>query len=257
MVNTNQNFPGPNVPLVDERNYVTPAWLKFLLNLWNRTGAAQGGTTSPVGMVAVYGGAGGIPEGWAECDGAAISRVVFARLFLIIGTTWGIGDGTTTFNLPDFRDRFLIGASFTKPTGTTGGANSITLSTAQLPAHKHSITDPGHLHTVTDPGHIHTITDPQHTHGVTDPQHAHTTAANAANGTTGTDAVGNTAGSTGSAATGITIQNASTGISINSYTTGLTVDTHSTGITETQNTGSGAAIDTTPAYAAARYMIKT
>lgn len=64
------------------------------------------------------------PVGWMICDGSAINRQTFNDLFLVIGTTFGAGDGATTFNLPDFRGRFALGkaASGTGSTiGTTGG----------------------------------------------------------------------------------------------------------------------------------------
>lgn len=51
-----------------------------------------------------------VPDGWMECDGSAISRTNYDRLFAAISTTWGVGDGSTTFNLPDFRGVFLRGA---------------------------------------------------------------------------------------------------------------------------------------------------
>lgn len=51
-----------------------------------------------------------IPTGWLECDGSAVSRSTYSALFTAIGTTWGSGDGSTTFNLPDFRNRSPIGA---------------------------------------------------------------------------------------------------------------------------------------------------
>lgn len=50
------------------------------------------------------------PNGWLACDGSAISRTTYARLFTAIGTTWGVGDGSTTFNLPDLRGAFLRGS---------------------------------------------------------------------------------------------------------------------------------------------------
>ena len=50
-----------------------------------------------------------IPSGWLHCDGAAVSRNTFANLFAEIGTTYGVGDGSTTFNLPDTRDIFPVG----------------------------------------------------------------------------------------------------------------------------------------------------
>lgn len=81
-----------------------------------------------------------VPPTWALCNGAAISRTgVYAALFAEIGTTWGAGNGSTTFNLPDLRDRFLVGASGTKAPGSTGGAATHTLTAAEMPAHTHSV----------------------------------------------------------------------------------------------------------------------
>jgi microcystin-dependent protein len=59
------------------------------------------------------------PSGWLICDGSAVSRTTYATLYGVIGTTYGIGDNSTTFNLPDCRGRGLIGAG----TGTGGGAS--------------------------------------------------------------------------------------------------------------------------------------
>lgn len=64
---------------------------------------------------------------WLKCEGQAVSRTTYAKLFAKLGTTFGPGDGSTTFNLPDFRDRFVIGSSGTKAPATTGGAASVSL----------------------------------------------------------------------------------------------------------------------------------
>ena len=77
------------------------------------------------------------PTGWLLCNGAAISRTTYARLFAVIGTTYGAGDGSTTFNLPDFRDRFPVGAGSSYALNAKGGANTVTLTTNQIPAHTH------------------------------------------------------------------------------------------------------------------------
>lgn len=83
------------------------------------------------------------PPGWLPCDGAAVSRTTYAALFAAIGVTFGPGDGSTTFTLPDTRGRVLLGASATYPLGSTGGAATVTLTAAQsgLPAHTHTHTD--------------------------------------------------------------------------------------------------------------------
>jgi len=61
-----------------------------------------------------------LPAGWLECNGAAISRTTYPLLFAAIGTTWGSGDGSTTFTLPDFRHRMLAGAQSGLDMGTVG-----------------------------------------------------------------------------------------------------------------------------------------
>lgn len=118
-----------------------------------------------IGGIVPYGGA-SAPSGWLFCTGAAISRTTYAALFGIIGTAFGVGDASTTFNLPDLRGRAIFGkddmggsaanriTSIAGITGTTLGA----AGGSQLAAtHTHVLTDPGHTHTLTDPGHFHAI----------------------------------------------------------------------------------------------------
>ena len=71
---------------------------------------------APVGFIGLWG-EDTLPEGWLLCNGAAVSRSTYAGLFAKIGTKYGTGDGSTTFNLPDFRDRYPIGSG-TNLTGT-------------------------------------------------------------------------------------------------------------------------------------------
>lgn len=73
----------------------------------------------PPGAVSMYAGA-GTPVGWLLCDGSAVSRSTYASLFAAIGTIYGVGNGTTTFNLPDFVAKFPRGGT----PGTTGGSDS-------------------------------------------------------------------------------------------------------------------------------------
>lgn len=80
------------------------------------------------------------PSNWLICDGSAISRSTYASLFAIIGTTYGVGDGSTTFNIPDLRGRIPVGkngGSF-GTLGTTGGTETVTLDSNNLPSHTHS-----------------------------------------------------------------------------------------------------------------------
>ena len=94
-----------------------------------------------------------VPSGFLECDGSAVSRTTYATLFGIVGTTYGVGDGATTFNVPDLADNVPVGKSNNKALASTGGANTVaatgnvggstanaTLSTAQLASHSHSTT---------------------------------------------------------------------------------------------------------------------
>src|SRR5690606_38194219 len=102
------------------------------------------------------------PSGWLLCDGAAVSRNTYARLFSVLGTTYGAGDGNSTFNLPDLRQRFPLGkaASGTGSTlGATGGAIDHTHSG---PSHTHSMT---HTHQV-DPPNTSTTSNGSHSHNV-------------------------------------------------------------------------------------------
>ena len=94
-----------------------------------------------------------VPTGFLECNGAAVSRSTYADLFAIIGTTYGSGNGSTTFNVPDLQDNVAVGKSGTKNLASTGGANTVSatgnvggstanasLSTAQLASHSHTWT---------------------------------------------------------------------------------------------------------------------
>ena len=95
------------------------------------------------------------PGGWFVCDGTAVSRSTYAGLYAVIGTTYGVGDNVTTFNLPDMRGRVPVcsgaGAGLTsRSLGATGGAETHTLSTTEIPSHTHSgTTDSSGLHTHT------------------------------------------------------------------------------------------------------------
>jgi len=86
------------------------------------------------------------PTGWLLCDGSAVSRTAYTDLFSAIGTTYGTGNGTTTFNLPDLRGRAPIGAgtgdapsATAHPLGQKMGEEAHTLTVAEMPAHTHSI----------------------------------------------------------------------------------------------------------------------
>jgi microcystin-dependent protein len=88
------------------------------------------------------------PSGWMLCEGGAISRTTFAALFALIGTTYGVGDGTTTFNVPDMRGRVPTGFDSTQTEfnarGKTGGEKTHLLTTAEIPSHNHLQTSHSH-----------------------------------------------------------------------------------------------------------------
>lgn len=155
---------------------------------------------------------------------------------------WQLCDGTN--GTPNLKDRFVIGSGNLYATGATGGATTATLSTANLPAHTHTITDPGHLHGY-----------PQapHNHGVNDPTHSHNLAANTSgNSGTGATVIANT--SSGSVGTfyannvtvGITVATQYANVSINNASTGISVN----------NTGSGTPFSLMPPYYAYAYIAK-
>lgn len=84
------------------------------------------------------------PTGYLECDGAAVSRTTYAALFAVIGTVWGTGDGSTTFNVPDLRGEFVRGWDHGR--GVDTGRAFASAQTEMIGPHSHPITDPGHDH---------------------------------------------------------------------------------------------------------------
>ena len=106
-------------------------------------------TAAPTGTVSAFAGS-AAPTGYALCDGSAVNRTAQAALFSVIGTTYGIGDGSTTFNLPDLRGRVVagLGESLLGATADTLGENNgliadtkehlLTAAQSGLPAHSHT-----------------------------------------------------------------------------------------------------------------------
>jgi len=114
---------------------------------------------SPVGTIVLWP-SNTEPENWKLCNGAAISRQEYSTLYNKIGETYGSGNGSTTFNLPDLRDLFVAGAGRNYNLGGTGGADTVTLVTANMPIHNHSGS------TIDENGsHSHTVTGGSHNHG--------------------------------------------------------------------------------------------
>jgi microcystin-dependent protein len=107
--------------------------------------AALAASAVPVGCSIEWNGAGAVPTGFFEEDGSAVSRVTYVALFTAIGTTWGIGDGVNTFNLPDSRGKVSVGAGTgsgltPRVLAATGGEEDHFLTTPEIPAHNHTLT---------------------------------------------------------------------------------------------------------------------
>ncbi|ALY08994.1 tail protein [Arthrobacter phage Gordon] len=102
------------------------------------------GTSRPVpaAQIMLYAGA-TPPDGWMFCDGAAVSRTNFPDLYNILGTMYGAGDGSTTFNLPNLKGRVPVGVDVAQTEfevlGRLGGSKTHTLSVAELPSHTHGV----------------------------------------------------------------------------------------------------------------------
>jgi microcystin-dependent protein len=127
----------------------TPTIASFANAGHNHQDAAGGGTLAeaaipgltaklngiaPVGSVVMWSTT-TAPSNWLLCDGSEVSRTTFAALFAVIGTTFGAGNGTTTFNLPDMITRVPRGGN----PGSQAGSDNLTLVAANIPSHTHAI----------------------------------------------------------------------------------------------------------------------
>ena len=116
--------------------------------------SSSGNTGVPVGTIMLYAG-NSIPTGWILCDGSAISRSTYSTLFTALGTSWGQGDNSTTFNLPDMRGRFARGVDAGADndpdasgrtalhTGGNTGDNVGSYQSDEIKSHGHLITSGG------------------------------------------------------------------------------------------------------------------
>ena len=120
---------------------------------------SAGAFTVQTGMILPFSAAAAnIPTGYLNCDGAAVSRTTYSTLFNLIGVSYGSGNGSSTFNVPNLASRMPIGKSGTYALASTGGAttatatisgsvsvtvNDHTLTTSEIPAHNHLITHAG------------------------------------------------------------------------------------------------------------------
>lgn len=117
---------------------VGPSWV-----ILGTIATTPSGGALPIGAIIPYANA-APPSLWLPCDGSAVSRTVYPGLFDKLGTYYGAGNGSTTFNVPDLRGRTVIGtgdggSGFTNRTlGSTVGSETHTLSEAEMPSHTHA-----------------------------------------------------------------------------------------------------------------------
>ena len=185
------------------------------------------------------------PEGYLECDGSAVSRVDYSDLFSVIGTSYGAGDGSTTFNLPNLSGRVALGASHGYSVGANGGEETHSLAALELPSHIHLI--PGHTH-----GNSISATTPSLAHNITQPVITYIGLTTSTNISSGTDAsrYNGRSNATMSRATDLAIANhPATPCTV----TGGILDCPTF---NTESTGGGVAHNNMMPYLAVRYLIK-
>jgi microcystin-dependent protein len=147
----NNNFTELNNDKVE-----TLADLDVTVSAVNINAVVERNVTLPSGMISMTARA-SAPDGWLLCLGQAVSRTTYATLFSAIGTTYGAGDSSTTFNLPNLQGRVPVGFDSSQTEfdalGETGGAKTHTLTINQIPSHDHGVPNGAQLWRVgTDSG---------------------------------------------------------------------------------------------------------
>ena len=108
-----------------------------------KNGVEIGGESLPIGSMIPFGSQENIPSNWKICDGSEVSRTTYADLFTVIGTSYGAGDGSTTFNLPNKRGRVSVGLDSSQTEfstiGKKGGEKTHQLKVEELPSHAHTV----------------------------------------------------------------------------------------------------------------------
>jgi microcystin-dependent protein len=127
-----------------ELGYVDGVTSAIQTQLNTLTSSIAGIVTVPTGVISPYAGLdSNIPTGYLLCNGQEVSRTTYATLFGVVSTTYGLGNNSTTFNLPDLRGRAPIGAGTgtgltARALGATVGTETHTLITAEMPVHNHT-----------------------------------------------------------------------------------------------------------------------
>ena len=127
-------------------------FLDYLVdNINNKTATGEGsvsGDTLPIGAIIEWN-SDIIPENWLLCNGQAVNREEYSELFEILGVAYGKGDGSTTFNLPNYKGRVAAGKDENdidfNTLGKTGGEKKHTLTTSEMPSHSHNFADSGRV----------------------------------------------------------------------------------------------------------------
>lgn len=160
-----------------------PSGAVFVVGNQSAAGVPAGTLAPYAGSITAHAGAastaqttGQPPRGWLWCAGQAVSRSTYAALYTAIGTTYGSGDGSTTFNVPDYRGRVFIGLdnmggsdagrlAMSNTLGGTGGTTTLIAHTHSTPSHSHAagtLSVASHTHSFSAT----TSTDGSHTHSV-------------------------------------------------------------------------------------------
>jgi microcystin-dependent protein len=191
------------------------------------------------------------PTSWLLCDGTAVSRTTYASLFAVISTTYGVGDGSTTFNLPNLKGKVPVGrdsgdVSFDSM-GETGGAKTHTLTSAEMPVHTH--TQDSHNHTQNS--HNHTQDSHNHT------QNAHSHTVDGALVPRGTGSVFRELTDGGSGSSNVTSRSQTATNIATTATNQATTAVNVAATATNQNAGSGGAHNNLQPYIVLNYIIKT
>jgi microcystin-dependent protein len=227
------------------------------------TGSVQSQLTSvvaaisPTGSIMIWS-TNTAPSGWLICNGATVSRTTYATLFAVIGTTYGAGDGSTTFVIPNLMGRVPFGRDANQPTefgtlGAPGGAKTLTIAIANLPAHNHSIDHTHGSFNTDNDSHSHggsTSSGGSHTHTLSD--NGSGSAAVVSVGSSYTTVADNTSTSRTTSSNGSHSHSISTDTDTHNHSVNITTLTGFSG-----NTGSGTALPSLPPYIVLNYIIKT